>query len=55
MVDDGRVVGSVALAQVNDTLRADGRVHGWRGESFALFDPTSLAVLARIERAASRF
>jgi 8-oxo-dGTP pyrophosphatase MutT (NUDIX family) len=44
-----------ALASLHQQLRADGLLLGWRNETFPLFDPTTLAPLARIERAAARF
>jgi 8-oxo-dGTP pyrophosphatase MutT (NUDIX family) len=44
-----------AFAQVNAALRAQGLVHAWRDEAFALFDPASGARLAAMERAAMRF
>ncbi|MGL6111911.1 MAG: DUF4743 domain-containing protein, partial [Rubrivivax sp.] len=44
-----------ALAAINDALRAQGLIPGWRDEAFALFDPASLQRLASLERAAARF
>jgi 8-oxo-dGTP pyrophosphatase MutT (NUDIX family) len=44
-----------ALAAIHQQLRAEGLLLGWRNETFALFDPATLAPLARIERAAARF
>jgi len=44
-----------ALATVHEQLRTDGLLLGWRNETFPLFDPTTLAPLALIERAAARF
>ncbi len=44
-----------ALAEMHLALHAAGLLRGWRDETFALLDPATLAVLARIERAASRF
>jgi len=43
------------LARMNQELRSLGLIRGWRDEAFALVDPASLRVLARIERAAARF
>jgi 8-oxo-dGTP pyrophosphatase MutT (NUDIX family) len=36
-------------------LRAEGHIRAWREEPYAVVDPKTLRVLARIERAASRF
>jgi 8-oxo-dGTP pyrophosphatase MutT (NUDIX family) len=44
-----------ALAQVNARLRVQGLVVAWRDETFPVFTPDATGVLARIERAASRF
>ena len=44
-----------ALASVNAALRAQGLIRAWRDEAFPLFDPDTRAVLAHIERAATRF
>jgi 8-oxo-dGTP pyrophosphatase MutT (NUDIX family) len=44
-----------ALAEVHQRLREQGVIRAWRNETFALFEPRSGAVLAHIERAASRF
>lgn len=43
------------LAEVNAALRAQGLVVAWRDETFPLFDPATLAPLARFERASARF
>jgi len=44
-----------ALAQMHQALHAAGLLRGWRDETFAVVDPATLDVLARIERAAARF
>ncbi len=44
-----------ALAGIHQRLRAQGLIKAWRDETYPLPDPASLRVLARIERAASRF
>ena len=44
-----------ALVSVNAALRAQGLIRAWRDETFPLFDPDTRAVLAHIERAATRF
>lgn len=44
-----------ALAALNDSLRDQGRVRGWRDEIYAIVDPTTRRRLARTERAAARF
>lgn len=44
-----------ALAALHATLRDAGAILAWRDEVFPLFDPETLASLARIERAATRF
>jgi len=44
-----------ALAELNTALRAQGLIRGWRDESYAIVDPLRGTLLARIERAASRF
>ena len=44
-----------AFAALHARLRAAGAVRAWRDEIFPLFDPATLAPLARIERAATRF
>jgi 8-oxo-dGTP pyrophosphatase MutT (NUDIX family) len=44
-----------ALAQINAGLRRDGLVSGWRDETYAVVDPTSLRTMARLERATARF
>ncbi len=43
------------LAGINAGLRAQGLIRAWRDETYPLVDPSSLRLLARIERAASRF
>lgn len=43
------------FAQANARLREAGAIAGWRGEIYAVVDPGTLAPLAHIERAASRF
>ena len=48
-------VRDAALAEMHRVLHADGRLHGWRGETFAIVAPGSGRVLALIERAAARF
>jgi 8-oxo-dGTP pyrophosphatase MutT (NUDIX family) len=40
---------------MNAALREQGLVVAWRDETFPLFDPETLAPLARFERASSRF
>jgi len=44
-----------ALAEMNTRLHADGLIVAWRDETFPLYEPTSGAVLATFERAATRF
>lgn len=44
-----------AFAAMNAALREQGLVVAWRDETFPLFDPETLAPLARFERASSRF
>jgi 8-oxo-dGTP pyrophosphatase MutT (NUDIX family) len=44
-----------ALAAINDALRGDGLIVGWRDETFPIFDPATHERLARTERAAARF
>jgi 8-oxo-dGTP pyrophosphatase MutT (NUDIX family) len=44
-----------ALAELNCALRTQGLVRGWRDELYAIVDPLRGTVLARTERAASRF
>jgi 8-oxo-dGTP pyrophosphatase MutT (NUDIX family) len=44
-----------ALAAVHAALRTQGLIRAWRDEPFPLFDPHTHAVLATMERAASRF
>ena len=46
---------SAALAVVIDALAADGRITGWRGETYAIRNAFDDAPLALIERAASPF
>ncbi|MDZ7591307.1 MAG: DUF4743 domain-containing protein [Rubrivivax sp.] len=43
------------FARLHHQLRAQGLIRAWRDETFALVDPATLLVLARIERAAARF
>jgi 8-oxo-dGTP pyrophosphatase MutT (NUDIX family) len=43
------------FAEANQALRAEGLIRAWRDETFALFSPGSGAVLARLERASTRF
>ena len=43
------------FAEVNARLREHGLIRAWRNEPFALFSPSSGAVLAVFERAAARF
>lgn len=43
------------FARLHYLLRAQGLIRAWRDETYALVDPATLRVLARIERAASRF
>ena len=44
-----------ALAEVHRRLHAEGRLGGWRDETFAIVGPRSGRVLALIERTAARF
>jgi 8-oxo-dGTP pyrophosphatase MutT (NUDIX family) len=44
-----------SLATLNAALREQGLVRAWRDELFTITDPASGRVLARTERAASRF
>jgi 8-oxo-dGTP pyrophosphatase MutT (NUDIX family) len=44
-----------ALATINAGLRGQGLVLAWRDETYPVTDPTSGRLLARTERAASRF
>jgi len=44
-----------ALAPVHRALQQQGLIRAWRDETYALVDPATRRVLARIERAASRF
>ncbi len=46
---------SAALAHINTALRALGLITGWRNETYAVVRPDTLAPLAALERAASRF
>ncbi|GGD58951.1 NUDIX hydrolase [Caballeronia grimmiae] len=46
---------TAALATVIAALRADGKIPGWRDETFAIRNHFDAAPLAFIERAASRF
>ncbi|MEZ2350465.1 DUF4743 domain-containing protein [Caballeronia sp. RCC_10] len=46
---------TAALATVIAALRADGKIPGWRDETFAIRNDFDAAPLAFIERAASRF
>ena len=62
LVADDRVALTVAaaardatLATLNARLRAQGLIRAWRDETYPLVDPLSQRVLARFERAASRF
>jgi 8-oxo-dGTP pyrophosphatase MutT (NUDIX family) len=43
------------FSAANARLREAGAIAGWRDETYAVVDPQTLAPLARIERAASRF
>ena len=43
------------LATLHRHLRDEGAIRAWRDETFPLFDPTTLQVLACIERSATRF
>lgn len=52
---DGAGGRDARLARLNQQLCAHGLIRAWRDETFALVDPASLRVLARIERAAARF
>lgn len=61
-VDNGRVTLRVppdrrdaALAGLNAALRARGLIRAWRDEPFGVPDPSTLQVLAVMERAAARF
>lgn len=44
-----------ALAEIHHRLHAEGRLGGWRDETFAIVGPRSGRVLALIERTAARF
>lgn len=44
-----------AFGRMNAALRDEGLIVAWRDETFPLFDPATLDVLARFERAACRF
>lgn len=44
-----------ALAEMNTRLHAEGLIVAWRDESFPLYAPDAVSVLARFERAAARF
>lgn len=44
-----------ALAALNAALRRQGLIRAWRDEVYPVPDPATRAVLARMERAASRF
>lgn len=44
-----------ALAEMHHVLHAEGRLRGWRNETFAIVAPGDHRVLALIERAAARF
>jgi 8-oxo-dGTP pyrophosphatase MutT (NUDIX family) len=46
---------NTALATMNQALRHEGWVSGWRDEPFAIVDPESGRQLATTERAAARF
>ncbi|WP_240647962.1 NUDIX hydrolase [Pararobbsia silviterrae] len=46
---------SRALGEVIEALAADGRIRGWRNETYAIRNRFDAAPLALIERAASRF
>jgi len=46
---------SAALGRVIDALAADGRIPGWRNETYAIRNAFDAPPLAYIERAASRF
>ena len=52
---DGTGGRDARLARLNHELRSLGLIRAWRDEAFAIVDPASLRVLARIERAAARF
>ena len=43
------------LAALNAALRGQGLIRAWRDETYPVVDPATLRLLARIERAASRF
>lgn len=44
-----------ALAEMNARLHAEGLIVAWRDETFPLYAPDAVSVLARFERAATRF
>ncbi len=44
-----------ALAEIHRRLHDEGRLGGWRGETFSIVGPRSGRVLALIERTAARF
>jgi len=46
---------TAAFDGLHRRLRAQGHIRAWREEPYAIVDPGTLRVLARIERAASRF
>lgn len=46
---------AAAFDGLHRRLRAQGHIQAWREEPYAIVDPATLRVLARIERAASRF
>lgn len=46
---------TAAFDALHRRLRAGGHILAWREEPYAIVDPATLRVLARIERAASRF
>lgn len=43
------------LAAINAALREQGLIRAWRDETYPLIDPATMRLLARLERAASRF
>ncbi|MFT3818939.1 MAG: DUF4743 domain-containing protein [Rubrivivax sp.] len=55
LLDVAAAARDAALAEIHQRLRAQGLIKAWRDETYPLPDPASLRVLARIERAASRF
>ncbi|MFY9514170.1 MAG: DUF4743 domain-containing protein [Rubrivivax sp.] len=50
-----RADGEAGLDRLHRQLRDEGLIRAWRDEPYAVVDPASQRVLARIERAASRF